>query len=68
MPIVNITTWPTPIEKKHKLIKEITRVVRDITGAPLNKITVYVQEINPDNWADGGVIGTDPSFREKTQQ
>lgn len=26
MPIIHVTTWPTPLEKKQKMILEITRV------------------------------------------
>lgn len=65
MPIINITTWPTPIEKKQKMILEITRVVHETTGAPLDKITVFVQEIEKDSWAEAGVFGDNPEFPKK---
>lgn len=68
MPIVNITTWPAEKEIKHKLMREITKVVNDVLGAPLDKISVFVQEVEKDDWADAGVVGTDPDFPEKSRR
>lgn len=68
MPIVNITTWPAEKETKHKLMREITKVVNDVLGAPLDKISVFLQEIEKDDWADAGVVGTDPDFSEKSRR
>lgn len=68
MPVINVITWPTPIEQKAKLLEELTRVVHETTGAPLDKITVYVQEVAQDSWADAGVIGTDSEFATKSRR
>ncbi|EKD91904.1 MAG: hypothetical protein ACD_29C00312G0002 [uncultured bacterium] len=66
MPIITVTTWPTPVEKKQKMILEITRVVHETTGAPLNKITVCVQELQKDSWAEAGILGSDPEFPKRS--
>jgi 4-oxalocrotonate tautomerase len=68
MPIINVTTWPTSDEKKRQMILEITRVVHETTGAPLNKITVYVQEIKKSSWAEAGIFGDDPEFSVKSKR
>ena len=68
MPVISVITWPTPSEKKIKLMEELTRVVHETTGAPLDKITVYVQEVEQENWADAGVVGADPEFAIKSRR
>ncbi len=68
MPVINITTWPTPLDVKKNMMEEITRVVHETSGAPLDKITVYIHEIQQENWADAGVIGNDLAFREKSRR
>lgn len=68
MPIVNITTWPTEPAIKRNLMEEITRVINQKTGAPLDKITVYFNEIDPNNWSEGGSIGSDVDFKEKSRR
>jgi len=68
MPLVNIKTWHTPREIKEKLMKEITRVYHEQAGVPLDKITVIFEEIHPESWSEAGVLGSDPSFREKSRR
>jgi 4-oxalocrotonate tautomerase len=68
MPIINITTWPTPAEIKERMMKEVTRVVHEVSGAPLDKITVYFQEISKDSWSEAGVLGSDPDFPSKSRK
>ncbi|RLK58713.1 tautomerase family protein [Actinokineospora cianjurensis] len=62
MPILSVTTWPTPDDKIRELVEALTTTMHRVTGAPLDKITVHVQEIAPDRWAEGGVLGTNPDF------
>jgi 4-oxalocrotonate tautomerase len=68
MPIVNIITWQTPKEVKQKMILEITRIIHETTGAPLDKITVYLQEVNKADWAEAGTFGDDPDFGKKSRR
>ncbi|RKT55519.1 tautomerase family protein [Saccharothrix australiensis] len=62
MPIVSVTTWPGPDDLARRLVEELTGTVHRVTGAPMDKITVYVQEVPRDRWAEGGVLGSNPDF------
>ena len=62
MPLISITTWPTPDDKKREMMEAITQVVHTIGGAPLDKITVYIQEIERHNWSEAGVLGSAEDF------
>jgi len=68
MPIAHVTTWPTSSEKKRQLMEKITQVIHETTGAPLDKITVYVQEVAPESWSDAGIVGSDPDFKIKSRR
>lgn len=68
MPIVHITTWPTPEKTKQNVMKEITRVIHSETGAPLDKITVYITEIQQNSWSEAGILGSDPEFRVQSRR
>ncbi|GAA2347256.1 tautomerase family protein [Streptomyces kunmingensis] len=63
MPILSMTTWPNQTDEKcQELIEELTATVHRVIGAPMDKITVYIQEIPQNRWGEGGVMGTDPEF------
>lgn len=63
MPVITVTTWPSPSdEKSRELMQELTKTVKEVVGCPLDKITVYIQEIPPSRWAEGGSVGSDPDF------
>ena len=68
MPIINIITWPTPKNIKEKLITEVTKTVHNVSGAPLDKITVYIQEIERGSWGEAGILGSDPEFPQEKQK
>lgn len=68
MPIISITTWPTPKETQQLMMQEITKVVHKISGAPLDKITVYIQEIIPSSWSEAGASGDSPEFQIKSRR
>ncbi|MFD0264521.1 4-oxalocrotonate tautomerase family protein [Kitasatospora indigofera] len=69
MPIVNVTTWPNQSDEKcRELVEELTLTVNRVTGAPFDKITVYIQEIAQNRWGEGGVLGTDPGFAELSRR
>ncbi|MDF2690770.1 MAG: putative protein 4-oxalocrotonate tautomerase-like protein [Gammaproteobacteria bacterium] len=67
MPIIHVTTWPTSPEVKEKLLKSLTQTTHQVTGAPLDKITVYISEIGKDSWSEAGVLGSDPDFATKSR-
>ncbi|MFD7835692.1 4-oxalocrotonate tautomerase family protein [Streptomyces sp. NPDC059761] len=63
MPIISVTTWDGQDDAQcRELMEELTRTVRKVTGAPLDKITVYVQEVPRNRWTEGGALGSDPEF------
>lgn len=69
MPFVHIITWPAKDEKEViKLQEEITLVVHKNTGAPLDKITVVISEVQPSRWADAGVPGNHKDFAVKSRR
>ncbi|MDH2391185.1 tautomerase family protein [Streptomyces sp. HNM0663] len=69
MPIISVTTWDGQDDAQaRELMEELTRTVRRVTGAPLDKITVYVQEVPRDRWAEGGALGSDPDFPELSRR
>lgn len=69
MPIIAITTWPTLGDEKSKeLIEQVTQTVRNVTGAPLDKIVVYINEISRNRWGEAGTLGDDPEFATKSRR
>lgn len=69
MPIVSVTTWPNQTDEKcQELIEELTATVNRVTGAPFDKITVYINEIPQNRWGEGGVIGTHPEYGELSRR
>lgn len=64
MPVVEISTFKiNDQEKAETLLKEMTATLHRVTGVPLDKISVYLNEIEPSRWADAGVVGSDPEFQ-----
>jgi 4-oxalocrotonate tautomerase len=67
MPVIHIATWPIVDEGRvRSLVESVTRAVHDTLGAPLHKISVYITEVPPSRWADAGVLGSEPEFRDKS--
>ncbi|MFJ3721660.1 4-oxalocrotonate tautomerase family protein [Streptomyces sp. NPDC090045] len=63
MPIISVTTWPSEDDDKcRELVEELTETVHRVTGAPRDRITVYVQEVPRNRWSEGGALGSDPDF------
>lgn len=58
MPIVNIRIakrdTPTTREQKAALIAGITRVVVETLDKRPSSVVVVIDEVDPDNWGDGG--------------
>ena len=50
---ISVTTWPNQTNKKcQELIERLTITVHEVTGAPLDKIVVYIQEIPQTRWGE----------------
>ncbi|MTD28853.1 2-hydroxymuconate tautomerase [Erwinia sorbitola] len=69
MPFVNISTWKMNDEDQvKKMMEAVTLAVHQTSGAPLDKISVIITEINPSRWSDAGVSGNDPQFPTKSRR
>ena len=59
MPLVTIRiarrATPTTAEQKAKLIAGVTDVVQTVLDKRRESVTVIIDEVDPDNWGDGGV-------------
>ncbi len=63
MPFITITTWKSEDDAAcERLMHAISRTVHEITGAPLDKISVVINEIPKNRWSDADVVATDPDF------
>jgi 4-oxalocrotonate tautomerase len=63
MPILRVTTWPNQTDETcRELIEELTATMHRVTGAPFDKITVFIDEIPQARWGEGGVPGDHPDF------
>lgn len=62
MPIVSIQlarrTPPTTPDQKAALIEGATRLLQDVLGKRPEDVVVLIEEIDPDNWGQGGVSAT----------
>jgi len=56
MPYVNIkiTNEGVTKEDKERLIKGVTKLLKDVLGKDPNTTTVVIDEVNIDNWGIGG--------------
>jgi 4-oxalocrotonate tautomerase len=69
MPIITVTTWSSPDDDKaRQLIEALTETTQAVTGAPLDKITVLIQEVPRNRWGEGGTLGSHPEFAELSRR
>jgi 4-oxalocrotonate tautomerase len=58
MPLVTIRiarrTTPTTADLKARLIAGVTDVVQAVLDKRRESITVIIEELDPDNWGEGG--------------
>ena len=58
MPLVTIRIArrdePTTAEQKAELIAGVTDVVQSVLDKRRDSVTVIIEEIDPDNWGEGG--------------
>ena len=59
MPLITIRiarrATPTTAEQKAKLIAGVTDVVQAVLDKRRESVTVIIDEVDPDNWGEGGV-------------
>ena len=46
-------------EQKRQLAQEITEVVARVSGAPVDKVDVIIEDHPRENWASGGTLYSD---------
>lgn len=63
MPLVTVRlarrATPTTLEQKQRLIAGITDVVESVLDKRRESVTVIIDEVDPDNWGEGGVTVTE---------
>lgn len=60
MPVVTVQLWSgRSVEQKRKLAKAITDAMVEHVDANPDGLHVIIQDIPPDSWARGGVLGID---------
>jgi 4-oxalocrotonate tautomerase len=62
MPLVTIRLArrevPTTSEQKAQLIRGVTRLLQDVLAKRPEDVVVVIDEIDPDNWGQGGESAT----------
>lgn len=62
MPLVTIRiarrATPTTAEQKAQLIAGVTDVVQSVLDKRRESVTVIIDEVDPDNWGEGGLAVT----------
>lgn len=46
----------------REIITELTEAMHRVTGAPIDRITVFIAEIPRSQWGEGGITGDNPDF------
>jgi len=69
MPIIHVTTWAGQSDEQSRALTDaLTATAHHVTGAPLDKITVYISEILRSRWSEGGSLGSDPDFAVRSRR
>ncbi|KYC45017.1 MAG: 4-oxalocrotonate tautomerase [Candidatus Methanofastidiosum methylothiophilum] len=57
MPLVEIYLWKENSDetKKERLIREVSKCVSEVTGAPLDAVEILITEVPKSNWGKGGI-------------
>ena len=63
MPLVTITlarrATPTSPEKKAEMIAGVTDLLVETLGKRAEDVVVLIEELDPDNWGQGGVTASE---------
>ncbi|MCG6657571.1 4-oxalocrotonate tautomerase family protein [Halomonas campisalis] len=63
MPIVTIQQFPRDLEQKRELARRVTEAFVEVYGAEPQSVQVFFSEVEAENWAKGGVMGSDSAGR-----
>ncbi|MEK9676036.1 MAG: 2-hydroxymuconate tautomerase [Chloroflexota bacterium] len=60
MPVVNVALYAGRTkEQKAELAQAITKAISDTAGIPDSATTVIFQDVDKDNWSNGGVLASE---------
>lgn len=60
MPVVNVALYAgRSKEQKAELAQAITKAISDTAGIPDSATTVIFQDVDKDNWSNGGVLASE---------
>jgi 4-oxalocrotonate tautomerase len=63
MPVVTIRlarrAEPTSAAQKQALISGVTRLMQEVLAKRPEDVTVLIEELDPDNWGQGGLTATE---------
>lgn len=59
MPVIIVESNPISIEKKRKLVKEITKTVSKIYELPENTVTILIRELEREDIGTNGKLLAD---------
>ena len=56
MPVITIDGPAISLEKKEKLVKEVTQLISDIMNIPKEAYVVFIKENPYENMGQGGIL------------
>ncbi len=60
MPVVNVALYAGRTkEQKAELAQAITKAISETAGIPDSATTVIFQDVDKDNWSNGGVLASE---------
>lgn len=60
MPLVRVSMWTgRTYDQKAELAKLLTDAVSKVIGAPPEVTTVIFEDVDQENWAQGGILSSD---------
>jgi 4-oxalocrotonate tautomerase len=59
VPIVTVQQSPRSLEKKRRLVAEVTQAFVNAYGVAPDQVQVFIHEIDGEGWAKGGLLAVD---------
>jgi 4-oxalocrotonate tautomerase len=64
MPVVRVEMYEgRSLDQKREIVRGVTDVVARVTGNPPEAVHVIIEDVKPENWGIGGLIGPDRKKR-----
>ena len=52
MPYIAIKAYPKEEERKKKLVEQINRVLLETWGCPQQAISIFLEDVSPEDWEE----------------